>query len=214
MKISITALSFLWVLFFSSSCKSKDEKTTTPATTVHAKDSAAIIQPENALNPYAPVDLSPMDMSYYPPDYPKIKMANPGSPVPKARVVYSRPHLQGRPLFPAILKYDTAWRLGANESSELQLYSDATIQGKIVKAGRYIIYCIPKPDTWVIILNSNTDSWGLHHDVSKDVASFVVPAIKTKQRIEYFTMIFEKKAEVVELLMAWDNVEARLPINF
>ncbi|OSZ81561.1 hypothetical protein CAP36_10100 [Chitinophagaceae bacterium IBVUCB2] len=214
MKISIAALSLFFMLPVLSSCKSKDEKTNTPATSVHAKDSAAIIQPESALNPYSPVDLSPMDMSYYPPDYPKIKMANPGSPAPKARVVYSRPHLQGRQLFPGVLKYDTAWRLGANESSELQLYNDAMIQNQKINAGRYIIYCIPKAETWTIILNSNTDSWGLHHDVSKDVASFVVPVIKTNQRIEFFTMVFEKKTDVVELLMAWDNVEARLPIIF
>lgn len=213
MKITTTFPIFLTLLIFAS-CKNNDDKAISPVTTVHAKDSAAIIQPENAINPYSPVDLSPMDMSYYPPDYPKIKMANPGSPAPKARVIYSRPHLQGRQLFPAILKYDTAWRLGANESSELQFYSDAMIQGKKISAGRYIIYCIPKLNNWVIILNSNTDSWGLHHDISKDVASFIVPAVKTNQRIEFFTMIFEKKNETVELLMAWDNIEARLPIVF
>lgn len=214
MKRSITALQFLIVLLILSSCKSNTEKRTTPVTSVSAKDSAAIIKPENSANPYATIDLSPMDMSYYPPDYPKIKMANPGTPAPKARVVYSRPHLQGRQLFPRILKYDTAWRLGANEATELQLYSDATILDKTIKAGRYIIYCIPKPDTWTIILNSNTDSWGLHHDTTKDVASFIIPAIIKNQRIEYFTMVFEKKVDTVELVMAWDNVEARLPINF
>ncbi len=214
MKKTTIFLPLLWLLLIFASCKNNDEKVSTPVTTVHSKDSAAIIQPENSVNPYASIDLSPMDMSYYPPDYPKIKMANPGSPAPKARIVYSRPHLQGRQLFPGILKYDTAWRLGANESSELQLYSDATILNQKIKAGRYIIYCIPKPGTWTIVLNSNTDSWGLHHDTSKDVASFVVPAIKTNQRIEFFTMIFEKKNETVELLMAWDNVETRLPIVF
>ncbi len=214
MKKPTIILSLFLTMLILASCKNKDEKETSPVTSVHAKDSAAIIQPENSVNPYAAVDLSPMDMSYYPPDYPKIKMANPGSPAPKARIVYSRPHLQGRQLFPAILKYDTAWRLGANESSELQFYSDAIIQGKTVKAGRYIIYCIPKPGTWTIVLNSNIDSWGLHHDTSQDVASFIVPATKTNQRIEFFTMVFEKKIENVELVMAWDDLEARLPISF
>lgn len=212
-KKGIVISSFSILLIFSS-CKNNDEKISIPVTTVHAKDSAAILQPEADINPYAPVDLSPMDMSYYPPDYPKIKMTTPAAPAPKARLVYSRPHLQGRQLFPAILKYDTAWRLGANESSELQLYTDATILGKKVKAGRYIIYCIPQPKNWVILLNTNTDSWGLHHDRSKDIASFIVPVTITNRRIEYFTMIFEKKNELVELIMAWDNLEARLPILF
>jgi hypothetical protein len=41
-----------------------------------------------------------------------------------------------------------------------------------------------------------------------------VPVKKTDNRIEYFTMVFEKAGAGANLLMAWDNVEARLHLNF
>lgn len=200
------------MVFFS--CVRTEKKTNGPAISVNAKDSAALARVDASVNHYAPVDISPMDMSYYPADYPKIKMSNPAAPPPKARIIYSRPHLQGRVLFNTVLKFDKPWRLGANEATELQLYSDANILGEKVKAGRYILYCIPQPDTWIIILNSNIDSWGLNPDPSKDLARFTIPATRLKQQIEYFTMIFEKMGNDVDLLMAWDDVEARLPISF
>ena len=155
-----------------------------------------------------------MDMSYYPTDYPKLKMSKSIYAAPFARVIYSRPYLQGRQLFHDLLKYGEAWRLGANEATELQLYRDASIQNKKVKAGRYVLYCIPQADTWTIGINSNIDSWGLVPDTTKDLFRFTIPVKKTHQHLEYFTMIFEKTDDGAELLIAWSDVEARLPINF
>ncbi|MBK5270975.1 MAG: DUF2911 domain-containing protein [Bacteroidia bacterium] len=177
-------------------------------------DSIEKTNKEIAIDPYSPVDISPMDMSYYPPDYPKLKMTKTVTTPPVARVIYSRPHLQGRQLFHALLKYGEPWRLGANESTELDLFSDVTIQDKKIKAGRYILYCIPQPTTWTIILNSNLDSWGLHPDSTKDIARFDVPVKETDRHLEYLNIIFEKIDNGAALIMAWDNVEARLPINF
>lgn len=207
-----------WLLVFSLPfclffCTTKEGKKTTIAKS-NTGDSAAVTKSETNVNPYAAVDVSPMDMSYYPTDYPKLKMAKTVSAPPLVRVVYSRPHLQGRQLFHDILKYNEPWRLGANEATELDLYRDATIQDKKVKAGRYVLYCIPQPDKWIIVLNANIDSWGLQPDSTKDIARFPIPAMQTASHLEYFTMVFEKTDGGAELLMAWDNVEARLSINF
>ncbi|HVZ55618.1 MAG TPA: DUF2911 domain-containing protein, partial [Chitinophagaceae bacterium] len=85
----------------------------------------SLVAADSQANPYAPVDVSPMDMSYYPVDYPMAKMANPDTLPPLARVIYSRPHLQGRQLFHGLLSYGVPWRLGANEATELDLFSEA-----------------------------------------------------------------------------------------
>ena len=214
MKLSTRLLTSLLLSFLLWACNQKEEKTDTIAKTGGTIDSSTTGKQETTVNPFAPVDVSPMDMSYYPADYPKLKMTNSISDPPMARVIYSRPHLQGRQLFHDVLKYGEPWRLGANEATELQLYSDATIQGKNLKAGRYVIYCIPQPGTWTIILNSNIDSWGLKPDATKDIAHFTVPVTQTTRHLEYLTIIFEKTDAGTELLMAWDNLEARLPINF
>lgn len=178
-------------------------------------DSINRIPPPKPINPYAPVDISPMDMAYFPVDYPKLKMAGQLTATqPYARVIYSRPHLEGRHIFKEVLKYGEPWRMGANEATELELFRDAFIQNKKIKAGRYILYCIPQPNEWTIVLNNNTDTWGLRQDASKDVARFTVPVKQTNNALEYFTMIFEPAEKGAHLLMAWDNVEVRLPLSF
>jgi hypothetical protein len=178
------------------------------------KDSVEPAIPEPPTSPYPGVDISPMDMCYFPVDYPKMKMAKSTEAPPRARVIYSRPHLQGRNLFPDILQFNEPWRLGANESTELQLFGDATVKGKKIPAGRYILYCIPSPENWIIVFNSNTDTWGLQQDASKDIARVEVPSTRSTQRLEYFSMAFEPNAEGADLLMAWDTIEVRLPFIF
>lgn len=210
-------LSFLIICFLSLlSCNSKKNDSVAdkenPSTI--QKDSADPVRPNRNSNMYAPVDVSPMDMSYYPEDYPKMKMAKTVTTPLMARVVYSRPHLGGRQLFHDVLKYGEPWRLGANEASELDLYKEVTIQGKKLDPGRYIIYCIPGKDNWTIVVNSNVDSWGLEPDPSKDIEKFIIPVKETTNALEYFTMVFRQVNGSPGLLMAWDNVEAFLPISF
>lgn len=208
----LKSTAWLLVLTLMVSCNNKKEE---PVVTTNGKnDSSKIVRPGRAVNPYSTVDVSPMDMSYFPAEYPKLKMSKAIQTAPLARVVYSRPHLEGRVLFQDLLHYEENWRLGANEATELELYKDATIQGKQIKAGRYIMYCIPHPDNWTIVLNSNIDTWGLEQDGTKDIARFTVPVKKTNQRIEYYTMVFEKTPAGADLLMAWDALEVRLPLQF
>ncbi|MCX6318172.1 MAG: DUF2911 domain-containing protein [Bacteroidetes bacterium] len=206
--VCIAGMALLLSCNESKNTKDQPVKRTSP-------DSVNPVKPNlPSVNPYAVVDVSPMDMSYYPTDYPKLKMDKKVSAPPMARVIYSRPHLQGRHIFHEVLKYDEPWRLGANEATELDLYNDVTIMDKKIKAGRYILYCIPHANNWTVILNSNIDNWGLEQDPNLDIARFTVPVIQTKNNLEFFTMVFEKKDKGAELLMAWDNVEVRLPIQF
>jgi hypothetical protein len=164
-------------------------------------------------NPYSDVDVSQMDMSYFPPEYPKLRMDGRVSDPPLIRVIYSRPHKGGRKIFGGILQYGSYWRLGANEASEIEFFRGVTIQNKKVKAGRYTIYCYPQESQWTIVLNSNLFTWGLKADTTKEVARFDVP-IKKIPPIEYFSMVFQTTSDGANLVMAWDDVEAKLPISF
>ena len=210
-KQQIALLFILVLLGFACEQKAKVEPV---AEKVTSPDTSNKQQPEITVNPFSPVDVSPMDMSYFPVDYPKIKMANANIPPPVARLIYSRPHLQRRALFNGVLKYEEPWRLGANEASEINFYKTVTIQGKKIPAGRYIIYGIPHPDKWTIILNSNIDSWGLKQDASKDAGRFEIPITSNDISLEYFTMVFEKTDTGADLVIAWADIIARLPIRF
>jgi len=167
------------------------------------------------------IDKSSMDMSYFPEDYPKQKMLTPDMPNPVARVIYSRPQKNGRLLFAdstvtqnVIQHYGEEWRLGANEATEIEFFKPVTINSKKVAPGRYIMYCIPYPGKWKIILNQNLYSWGLHIDKTKDIVETDVPVIKNNVQIEYFTMVFLAAAHGCELVMAWGDIKVILPVNF
>lgn len=167
------------------------------------------------------IDRSPMDMIYFPVDYPKEKMGNPGMGNPLARVIYSRPQKNNRIIFADsavsgnfIQQYGHEWRLGANEATEIEFFKPANINGKKIAAGRYIMYCIPYPDKWKIIFNSNLFSWGLHIDRGKDVTETEIPVTINNPPAEYFTMQFTDAGDGCHLLMTWDNIKAELPIRF
>lgn len=210
---NIKTLLSLALLILIASCDEKPKPASTEK--VIRTDSAAMIQPSQAaINSYYNIDVSPMDMIYFPVDYPKIKMANGNVAPPLARVIYSRPHLMKRHLFKDILKYDEPWRLGANEATEIDFYKTAKIQDKKIAPGRYILYCIPHTDSWTIVLNSNIDSWGLQQDAKKDIQRFTIPVKTDNPTQEYFTMQFEKTETGAILSMAWDNFSAKLPMEF
>ena len=200
----------VFVLFAMAACNEPDVKR--PDAITVQKDTAFPGSKETA-NPYEPIDVSPMDMCYFPVDYPKLKMANAITTPPVARVIYSRPHRQGRKIFGNLLPYGSPWRLGANEATELDIYQPVTIQNKKIAAGRYVLYCIPNEKTWTVVLNSNIDSWGLKPDATKDLFQFDIPVQRSDTTCEFFTMVFEKTGTGADLLMAWDDAVARLPIK-
>jgi hypothetical protein len=199
------------VLLFTLSCN--EEKPAPVTTTVNQTKTDTIARKKDA-NPYADVDLSPLDISYFPVDYPVGKMSGSIKEQPIARIIYSRPHKQGREIFGKLLKYGERWRLGANEATELELFRNVTIQNKNIGRGRYVLYCIPRENEWDIVFNSNIYSWGLRQDSTADLHKFTIPVTDNQPSIEYFTMVFEGTNEGADLIIAWDDVVARLPIHF
>ena len=200
-----------WVIFICIlclSCQQEQEKIpakpTTPASPVNNKESTITVN----------VDKSPLDMSYYPDEYPQLKMSGKAKEPIIARVIYSRPKKEGRVIFGDVVKYGSRWRLGANEASEIEFFKDVTIQNTLVKKNRYIIYCVPHETKWTIILNNDLFAWGLKIDSSKDAYKFDIPVTKTHYPMEYFTMGFEKKDTGINLVMSWDTIKSMLPISY
>lgn len=155
-----------------------------------------------------------MDMVYFPTDYPVKKMNGQAAGTPLARVIYSRPHRGGRKLFGGLVEWGKIWRLGANEATEIQFFQPVTILNKQLDKGQYIMYAIPYEDRWTIGFNRNLYSWGLTFDPSQDALQVEVSAITKPRVVEDFTMIFEKTTDGADLIMAWENMEVRLPIQF
>ncbi|MES2883039.1 MAG: DUF2911 domain-containing protein [Bacteroidota bacterium] len=209
---AMKALLLLLVLSIHFSCSDKPKPPAVQRPTLVPKDSNLVKQDSG--NPYAPVDVSPMDVSYFPVDYTVRKMSDGIKEPPVMRIIYSRPYRQGRKIFGSLLKYGEAWRLGANEATEIELFQSINCQGKKIEKGKYILYAVPEQDSWTIVFNSNLNTWGLRPNANFDVHRFTVPIQISRAPVEYFSMVFQQITGGAELVIAWDTVVARLPFQF
>ena len=164
---------------------------------------------------FSPMDKSPMDASYYPANYPILKIQDKATEPLVARVIYSRPQKNGRVVFSELVEYGKVWRMGANEATEIDFYKDVKIGGKKVKKGRYTAYALVNEDKWTIILNSETDTWGaFKYDPKKDVVRVDVPVQKNSEQVEALAIQFEKEGTGFNMVVAWDEILVKLPITF
>ncbi len=146
------------------------------------------------------VDKSPLDFAVFRPD-------GQGT-TPVARIIYSRPAVNGRTIFGGLVPFGKIWRTGANQSTELNLLRDITIGGDTLRAGNYTIYTIPGEKEWTIIINSALYTWGAYdYDESKDVFRFRVPAKQTEKLHEHFGIAFAGEDGKGKLLLAWAHTE-------
>jgi hypothetical protein len=162
-----------------------------------------------------PLDKSPMDMSYYPNNFPVLKIQDKITEPLVARVIYSRPQKAERVIFGGLVEYGKLWRMGANEATEIEFYKHVKIGGKKIARGRYTLYAIVNETSWTIIVNKDVDIWGaFKYDPKKDVVRVEVLVQKNNEGVEALTMVFEKATAGINLIVAWDMVKIALPITF
>ena len=133
------------------------------------------------------------------------------------KVTYSRPHKRGREIFgkDGLVPYDSVWRTGANEATEITVTKDIEIAGNKLEAGTYSLFTIPKKDKWTIILNSELGQWGAYkYNKEYDVMRFDVPVQSTDVVYEPFTIEFEQGKKDVSMVMIWDKTKVTIPIDF
>lgn len=170
---------------------------------------------------FAKVDKSSLDIAYYPAraafknfaktDEEKIGLT------PKIRVIYSRPMAAGRTIFGDLVPYDKPWRVGANESTEIQFMTPVKIGDDIVPAGRYTLYAMPTKDSWTVMVNLDVDGWGAYaYRPEMDVASITVPTSMVSDVTDAFSIALyqpEGSDNVVHLKMGWDKTVVEVPIT-
>lgn len=161
------------------------------------------------------LDKSPMDMAYYPVNYPVLKIQDKATEPLVARVIYSRPQKEGRTIFGGLVEYGKVWRLGANEATEIELYKEVKIKDKKLPKGRYSIFAVPTETQWTIIFNKDTDVWGaFKYDEKKDALRITLPVQSTGTPVEPFSISFVKSSGGADMLIAWDEAMVSVPLSF
>ncbi len=131
------------------------------------------------------------------------------------KLCYGRPSARGRTMVGGQDPYGTPWRFGANEPTTLHLPFAAAVGGVEVAAGSYSLYAIPAADRWTIVVNGNTNRWGvpISPDVRRaDIGSFQVSPAATADFVETLTFRFEGDGSSGTLVFAWENTSVRIPI--
>ena len=168
-----------------------------------------------AQGPLPPVDKSPMDMSYYPANYPVLKIQDKITEPLVARVVYSRPQTGGRSIFGGLVKYGEVWRMGANEATEIEFFRNVRLDGKKINKGRYTLYAIVSEASWTLIINKDTDTWGsFKYNAKKDLVRTEIPVQKADAPLESLVMGFVKTAAGFNLIIAWDTIKTSVAFTF
>lgn len=149
------------------------------------------------------LDKSPMDAAAFPSSY---KDSN-----KLVKVIYSRPQLKGRDLA-TLAKPGEVWRTGANESAEITFYQEAKLGNETIKLGTYSLFTIPGEKEWVVIFNSDLNTWGSYfYDESKNVVKVTVPVTEGKDALEAFSIAFDEKGK---MHLGWDKVRVEVPFEF
>ncbi|MEN2398908.1 DUF2911 domain-containing protein [Flavobacterium sp. MC2016-06] len=172
---------------------------------------AVSVQAQNVVK-FAPLDASPVDISYFPNKSVKFKKTD--TPAPVVKVTYARPSAKGRAIFGDLIKFGEVWRVGANENTEIKFYKAVTINGTKVPAGTYSLFAIPEKDKWTIIINKELDMWGAYaYDESKDLLRVSVPVKPVSDVIEALSIAFTTEGSVANLVIGWDKTTVELPIT-
>ncbi len=133
--------------------------------------------------------------------------------VTKISIDYSRPSLKGREIFGKLIPFDKPYRTGANSSTKIETTGDITVQGQILKAGKYAIMSIPNQTNWTIIFSKNLAVNEGNYATADDVLP--VPARPQDiASLETLTFDFaDVKDDAATLSFSWEKTKVSLAIG-
>lgn len=134
----------------------------------------------------------------------------------KIEITYSRPSLRGRKVFGDLVAYGKVWRTGANAATKITISEELQIGGSTIKPGSYSLYSIPGQSEFTVIINKNTGGWPGGDGWSKDddVARFTVPASRTSQTAETFSIgISNVTFSTCSIDVMWENTMFSIPVK-
>ena len=130
-------------------------------------------------------------------------------------VEYSRPGAKGREIFGDLVPYGKMWRTGANKATKITFNEDCIFGGKKIKKGSYSLFTIPDMDVWSVLLNNDTELWGVgDYDKKKQVCNIETKVINSKDFTESFTIEFGKfKSFSSTMSLKWANTQIDIVIE-
>ncbi|MBP9212334.1 MAG: DUF2911 domain-containing protein [Bacteroidetes bacterium] len=129
-------------------------------------------------------------------------------------VMYHRPGVKGREVWNKLVPYNQVWRAGANNATIFSFSDDVTINGTVLKAGKYSFFTIPTEKEWTIIFNSAADQWGAYnYDSSKNVLAFRVTPEQAPHE-EWLSYSFSDLGmSSAKVTLRWEKLAVAFTVN-
>jgi len=127
-------------------------------------------------------------------------------------VDYSRPTKRGREIFGNVVPWNTVWRTGANEATQLSSSADLVVGGATVPAGKYTLWTLPSPTGWKLIINKQTGQWGTVYDAQQDLLRVDTKVEMLATPVEKLVIAFEPAAAGTTMTITWDKTKVSVPV--
>lgn len=129
-------------------------------------------------------------------------------------VHYERPSVRKRRIFGELVPWGKVWRTGAGYCTKLRFSKSVIVEGQSVPAGYYSLYTIPKPESWIVILNRDTTLYGASfYNPEFDVARFVVIPTSTERFYETLTIDIDLIPNDARFYLSWANTQISFDIH-
>jgi hypothetical protein len=137
----------------------------------------------------------------------------------RVSVRYSRPKARGRPVFGALVPFDTVWRTGANAATVLATDRDLVVGTTPLPAGRYTLFTLPTRTGTTLVISKQTERngqplFGTEYDPAQDFARIPMTTRTLAAPVEQLTIAVVPQGQSGRgtLRVSWANREMTVPI--
>lgn len=131
----------------------------------------------------------------------------------KIEINYSSPGVKGRQIWGGLVPYDSVWRTGANQATNISFNTDVMINGATIKKGKYALFTIPGRNSWTFILNSDADQFGaFNYKKSLDVTRFTATPQPAEMKERMAFMIDPTSDTTAMVTLWWEKLKVSFSV--
>jgi tetratricopeptide (TPR) repeat protein len=128
---------------------------------------------------------------------------------------YHRPAVKSREIWGKLVPFDKVWRAGANDNTVISFSHDFSINGTMLKAGKYGLHMIPTLNEWTIILSNNSSSWGSYSYKEEEDALRLKSSTKESSFQEFLQFsVLPLNNDSARIVLNWEKLEISFMVVF
>ena len=129
-------------------------------------------------------------------------------------VRYSRPAVNSRKVWGALVPFGEVWRTGADENTTLSVSTPFTVGGRTLPAGTYGLHTIPGEKEWTVILSNEAAAWGsFSYDAKEDAVRFTAVPREGPQEERLLFTLADPTDRSVAVTLAWEKLRLSFPLE-